>query len=110
MSDKEEKFPLNFDATTWSIEEAVPWIFSAMQAQSTHGLRSPNLQLDTSLVKLTMADYLATSLRSSLAFKNISENLGYYSAIPQLPRWSGVESLFSSGWNTEAASENLFPP
>lgn len=27
MSDKEEKFPLNFDATTWSIEEAVPWIF-----------------------------------------------------------------------------------
>lgn len=27
MSNKEEKFPLNFDAPTWSIEEAVPWIF-----------------------------------------------------------------------------------
>lgn len=27
MSDKEEKFPLNFDDKTWSVAEAVPWIF-----------------------------------------------------------------------------------
>ena len=27
MTAKPKKFPLNFDAPTWSIEEAVPWIF-----------------------------------------------------------------------------------
>lgn len=27
MTNRAEKFPLNFDARTWSIEEAVPWIF-----------------------------------------------------------------------------------
>lgn len=27
MTNRAEKFPLNFDARTWSIEKAVPWIF-----------------------------------------------------------------------------------
>ena len=27
MSNKKERFPLNFDAPTWSVAEAVPWIF-----------------------------------------------------------------------------------
>lgn len=35
MNDKEEKFPLNFDDKTWSVEEAVPWIFLGNGSKSS---------------------------------------------------------------------------